>query len=281
MNILITGTTGFIGSHLLERLERNRFKIFALRRNKKKLISYKNISWINKGIEELDLIDFKDIETVIHLASVGVSPKFASIKKLEDINVRESLRLINLANIAGVERFIATGTCLEYGEEANNWLKIPPNATLKPLCSYSKSKAKSFKLLYDFACKSKIKLFYGRIFSAYGEGQYIKNFWPSLKLAAITGNDFYMTSGKQIRDFIKVEQVADHLLNAIFREDIFVGKPLVVNIGSGRGQSLKEFAIKEWKNFGAKGKLLPGKLENRTNEIKKMVANIENLNIKI
>ncbi len=90
-----------------------------------------------------------------------------------------------------------------------------------------------------------------------------------------------MTSGKQIRDFIKVEQVADHLLNAIFREDIFVGKPLVVNIGSGRGQSLKEFAIKEWKNFGAKGKLLPGKLENRTNEIKKMVANIENLNIKI
>ena len=102
-----------------------------------------------------------------------------------------------------------------------------------------------------------------------------------MKLAAITGNDFYMTLGNQIRDFIKVEEVAQHLLNAISREDVLTGKPLVVNIGTGFGQSLKEFAMKEWKNFGAKGELLPGKLESRINEIKQMVANIDNLNIKI
>ena len=281
MNILVTGATGFIGSHLMEKLKSSKFKIFALRRNKNLPKKNKNIYWINKGLEEVNLIDFKDIEIVIHLASVGVSPKVESIKKLDDINVKESLRLINLANNAGVKRFIATGTCLEYGKEADNWQNIPPNATLKPLCSYSKSKAKSFKLLYEFACKNKIQLFYGRIFSAYGEGQYKKNFWPSLKLAAITGNDFYMTLGNQIRDFIKVEEVAQHLLNAISREDVLTGKPLVVNIGTGFGQSLKEFAMKEWKNFGAKGELLPGKLESRINEIKQMVANIDNLNIKI
>jgi len=281
MNILVTGATGFIGSHLMEKLKRSKFKIFALRRNKNLPKKNKNIYWINKGLEEVNLIDFKDIEMVIHLASVGVSPKVESIKKLDDINVKESLRLINLANNAGVKRFIATGTCLEYGKEADNWQNIPPNATLNPLCSYSKSKAKSFKLLYEFACKNKIQLFYGRIFSAYGEGQYKKNFWPSMKQAAITGNDFPMTLGNQIRDFIKVEDVVQHLLNAIYREDVLTGKPLVVNIGTGSGQSLKEFAMKEWKNFGAKGELLPGKLDSRINEIKQMVANIDNLNIKI
>ena len=279
MNILVTGATGFIGSHLMEKLKRSKFKIFALRRNKYLPKKKKNIYWINKGLEEVNLIDFKDIEIVIHLASVGVSPKVESIKNLDDINVKESLRLINLANNAGVKRFIATGTCLEYGKEADNWQNIPPNATLKPLCSYSKSKAKSFKLLYEFACKNKIQLFYGRIFSAYGEGQYEKNFWPSMKLAAINGNDFPMTLGNQIRDFIKVEEVVEHLVNALHRKDIPIGYPLVVNIGSGNGQSLKDFAFQEWNNFGAKGDLLPGEIDGRNYEIKQMVANIDNLNL--
>ncbi len=279
MNILVTGATGFIGSHLIKKLELCGFNIFALRRNDSKLINNKNISWINKSLEELSLIDFKNIEIVFHLASVGVSPKKASIQKLEEINVRESFRLINLANNAGVKRLIAAGTCLEYGEEANKWQTIPPNASLKPLCPYSKSKAKSFKLLHDFASKNKIQLFYGRIFSAYGDGQYKDNFWPSLKSAAIKGNDFSMTNGEQIRDFIKIESVVQHLVNAIYRKDILIGKPLVLNIGSGFGQSLKEFAFKEWETFGAKGELLPGKLKGRSYEIKRMVANIKNLNL--
>ena len=281
MNIFVTGATGFIGSHLIKKLEFCGFNVHALIRNNNKLIKNKNISWINKGLEELRVIDFKNIHAVIHLASVGVSPKKASIQELEEINVKQSFRLINLANNAGVKRFIAAGTCLEYGAEANKWQYIPPNASLKPLCPYSKSKAKSFKLLFDFSLKNKIELFYGRIFSAYGDGQYKDNFWPSLKLAAITGNDFCMTSGKQVRDFIRVEEVVQHLVNAISREDILIGNPLVVNIGSGFGQTLKEFAIKEWKNIGAKGQLLPGKLKDRSYEIKQMFINIENLNLKI
>ena len=118
MNILVTGATGFIGSHLMEKLKSSKFKIFALRRNKNLPKKNKNMYWINKGLEEVNLIDFKDIEMVIHLASVGVSPKVESIKKLDDINVKESLRLINLANNAGVKRFIATGTCLEYEQRS-------------------------------------------------------------------------------------------------------------------------------------------------------------------
>ena len=110
----------------------------------------------------------QNFETVIHLASVGVSPKKASFAELEKINVKESLRLINLANNAGVKRFTAVGTCLEYGEESNNWKNIPPSASLKPLCPYSKSKAKSFKFLYDFACNNKIEFYYGRIFQHTG-----------------------------------------------------------------------------------------------------------------
>ena len=50
-------------------------------------------------------------------------------------------------------------------------------------------------------------------------GQHKDNFWPSLK-AAITGKDFKMSDGNQIRDFIPVEDVAFHILNACKRKDV-------------------------------------------------------------
>ena len=187
MNILVTGASGFIGSHLIKKLEGTKVNTFALKRINNKLTNKKNISWINKGLEDLILKDFININAVIHLACVGVSPKNASKTKLEEINVKQSLRLIDLACKAGVKRFVAAGTCLEYGKEANNWEKIPANANLKPLCPYSKSKAKSFKLIYDFACKNKIELFYGRIFSAYGKDSILEIFGHRLNQPLLVG----------------------------------------------------------------------------------------------
>ena len=52
-------------------------------------------------------------------------------------------------------------------------------------------------------------MFYGRIFSAYGDGQYENNLWPSLKRAANSGEDFKMTNAEEIRDFIHVDEVTN------------------------------------------------------------------------
>ena len=76
-------------------------------------------------------------------------------------------------------------------------------------------------------------MYYGRIFSAYGEGQYENNLWPSLVRATNSGKDFQMTKAEEIRDFIHVDEVTSYLVDAIFREDIKIGDPLVINIGSG------------------------------------------------
>ena len=76
-----------------------------------------------------------------------------------------AIRLMELAYKAGVRRFIAAGSCLEYGEEANNWDYIPPNALLKPICNYAKSKAKRLHLLNEFAKKEKLNFFMEEFFS--------------------------------------------------------------------------------------------------------------------
>ena len=86
-----------------------------------------------------------------------------------------------------------------------------------------------------------------------------------------------MTSGDQIRDFIKVEKVANHFVNAIFRTDINFYSPLVVNIGSGNGIKLRDFANNEWEKFNASGKLIIGGLKSRKDEISRMVADTKDL----
>ena len=72
MNILITGGSGFIGSYLIKTLNRLELNIFLLTRGTKPIKNnYKNITFINKSLEDLELNDFVGIEIVVHLAAKG------------------------------------------------------------------------------------------------------------------------------------------------------------------------------------------------------------------
>jgi UDP-glucose 4-epimerase len=217
------------------------------------------------------------VEAVIHLASAGVSPQKASWEDLEKINIAASLRLIQLSHQAGVRRFIAAGTCHEYGLEGENWEHIPTAAPLKPITPYGSSKAAGFLMLQAFAIAHQMEFFYGRIFAAYGEGQFDGNLWPSLRRAASRGANFPMTDGKQVVDFVPVKDVAKHLAIATYRSDIIAGKPFVVNIGSGKGISILEFAKRYWIELGSSGTLEPGALPNRPNQLARMVADTDGL----
>jgi UDP-glucose 4-epimerase len=279
MKLLITGGTGFIGSYLLAELLQAGHQVVAVRRvGSEPVISLeKEPLWIERSFLELSTSDLTGVEAIIHLASAGVSPQKASWEDLEKINIAASLRLIQLSHEAGVRRFIAAGTCHEYGLEADNWERISPAAPLKPITPYGSSKAASFLMLQAFAIANQMEFFYGRIFSAYGEGQFAGNLWPSLRQAALQGADFPMTDGGQLVDFIPVQAVAKNLATAICRKDIVAGNPFVVNIGSGQGISVLEFAKRCWSELGGSGALKPGALPNRPHQLARMVADTSGL----
>ena len=201
--------------------------------------------WCEGDLSSLRATDLEGVEAVLHLASAGVSPKPASWDELMQVNVLGSLRLLERAAEAAVLRFVVAGSCHEYGNAARRYSKIPPDAPLEPQSPYGASKASAFQIIRTFCVKERLELFYGRIFSAYGEGQFEGNFWPSLSRAARNGHDFPMTSGAQVSDFIPVGDVASHLLKACVRPDLAPGHPLVVNVGSGIGVTLRTFAQKE------------------------------------
>lgn len=274
MRILLTGGTGFVGSHLLGVLLQAGHDVAVVRRpgSEPVIPLEQQPIWLERSLLDLTADDFVGLEVVIHLASAGVSPQQASWQELEEINVAVGLQLIQLAQQAGVRRFVAAGTCFEYGSEAEAWDRIPPSAPLRPTTPYGASKAAGFQMLETFAIAHPIELFYGRIFTAYGEGQFSGNLWPSLRQAALAGDDFPMTEGEQIRDFIPIAQVARHLGIAAERCDLKPFQPLVVNIGSGHGLRVVDFARQQWQHFGATGVLKPGAIPSRTGQMARLVA---------
>ena len=282
MRLFLTGGTGFIGSHALALALAEGHQVLALRRSP---ASFPVIplphppEWYEGDLFSLNSADLQGIDAVMHLASAGVSPKSASWDELVQTNVAGSLRLLELAEAAGVRRFVVAGSSHEYGNAARRFETIPPDAPLEPITPYGASKSAAFQLLRTFAIAHEQELVYGRIFSAYGEGQFAGNFWPSLRQAALAGDDFPMTSGRQVSDFIPVAAVAGHLLAACERCDVVPGVPLVVNVGSGRSKSLVTFAQAEWNRLEATGKLRPGVLPDRPNQIERYVPDLVGLRL--
>jgi nucleoside-diphosphate-sugar epimerase len=277
MKILLTGGTGFIGSHLLRLLGTTDHKVTALRRGSSQpcIDIGKEPLWLVKEMDSLEPIDFSGVDALVHLASLGVSPKTATWRDLLYWNVTVMMDLLEKAHAAGVRRFVLAGSSAEYGLAADKYDFIPADAPLLPTSPYAASKAAGFIVANTFAIEKSIELSYLRVFSAYGEGQYINNFWPSLRAAALSGQDFPMTPGEQVRDFMPVERVAEAFLHSI--EDLGVvknGVPFVANVGTGHPMSMLEFAEKCWTEWGAKGRIVAGAKSYRANEPMRFVPKV-------
>lgn len=279
MKIFVTGATGFIGSNFINHATAMDIEIVAQKRKtSKSRVEVKNpekVKWIAKELDEDLTEDLKGCDALIHFAAYSVLPPYKPLSECLYWNVYSPIKLMEKAENVGIRNIIIAGSCFEYGLTANEYEKIPPNAQLKPNESYGISKTLASQACISFAKDKKIKLQILRIFQAYGDGENENRFWPSLKRAALNGEDFQMSTGQQIRDFIHVSKVCEEFINALNNEEIFNGEPIVKNIGKGVGLTLIDFANMWWKKFGAKGILRPGEIEIRKGELKRIVADID------
>lgn len=230
--------------------------------------------WLTKPLEDLEVEDFSDCQTLVHFAATGVSPKPATWDECFRINTLGALELAQKAERAGIDRIVAAGTYAEYGRSGLRFESIPTDAPLEPTDPYAASKAASGTALAAFARNRNLRLFYGRVFSAFGDGQSEVNFWPQLKKAAHDGSDFSMTLGEQIRDFLPVESVAGVFLHACTRTDLQPGDPMIRNVASGVPVTLRAFAESWWTHWNACGNLKCGAVEYRPNEVMRYVPEI-------
>ncbi len=278
MRLFVTGGTGFIGSHFVRQALAAGHDVATLRRSessKPRIALDREPRWVNKPMSDVSPDDIASADALVHLAAVGVSPQRASWEEMFAVNVLESLRLWQTAAVAGVRRLVIGGSCYEYGRAADRVSFLTGGAPLEPVGGYAASKAAASMAAIALAAERSLELIVARPFHVYGEGQHQENFWPAMREAALSGQDYAMTAGEQVRDFVEVEAVAAALLDCSTRQDVVAGVPRVVNIGSGKPQMLREFAEYWWAHWKAAGQLRIGALPYRAGEVMRFVPALE------
>lgn len=281
MKIFLTGGTGFIGSHFLRQALAAGHEIVAQRRpgSCPRLPLSPEPVWVDRALDQDFEVELAGCDAVVHLASHTPNPPYASLDECLYWNVFATARLLQQAAAQGVQDVLVAGTCFEYGAAADGQEFVHPATEMRPSLSYPISKAACTTATLGLARHLGLRLQVLRIFQVFGEGEAAARFWPSLRTAALEGCDFAMSAGLQVRDFVPVEQVAREFLQALHFAAVEPSRPHIRNVGTGRAQSLLEFAREWWSTWGATGQLQPGQMGLRPGELPRLVANVQAVHI--
>jgi nucleoside-diphosphate-sugar epimerase len=274
MRIFVTGGTGFIGSHFINTAHVAGHEVVALRRpgSTSPIPLTSEPKWIEGSLADDHRDSLIECDALVHLAAAGVSPQKSSWQEMFQINVADSIKLLHAAYDTGIVHHIICGSCFEYGQSASRYDFIPVDAPLEPNTGYGASKAAASIGALAMARNCIPNLTILRPFHIFGLGQHHENFWPSLRNAALSGRDFSMTSGEQIRDFTPVDDVAKEFVSEL--QSSKSEMPNIRNLGTGKPQTLAEFARHWWKYWNASGNLLIGKESYRPNEVMRYVPEL-------
>ena len=242
MKALITGGSGFIGSHLTARLLSDGHEVTIVDRSLKyhNLPTHEKLKLYHENIlgNVADL--FKDIDIVFHLAAL-TRPQW-SIKypfETTEVNVLGTIRVLEHARDNKVKRVVFMSSSNLYGEV--DIYPTPEDTKPNPMNAYAISKqvgeqyCKLFELLYGLewnAC---------RPFNAYGTRMPISGYYTSALATFIhvLKNNLPLETygtGEQRRDFIYVDDIVDQLI--LMSTSKVHGEAF--NCGSGTNTSINE-----------------------------------------
>jgi len=278
MKIFLTGGTGFIGSNFLNSAHRSGYEVIALRMKGSvpRVKLEKEPIWVEGRLDENFSKIMIGCDVLVHFAAHSANPPYDSIEKCLYWNLTATLQLFNQAENSGIKKFIIAGSCFEYGLSGEDYEFIPTSAPLKPTNSYAASKAALSTALYSWTLDKKVEVQILRIFQVFGDGELDNRLWPSLKRSALKGENYSMTKGEQIRDFIHVDEVVKKFLNALKFKKTKKGFLRVINIGKGDPLTVVDFAKLWWNKWEAEGKLEVGVISYRENEIMRFVPEVDN-----
>ena len=160
MRVLITGITGFVGSHMAEYALGRGAQVFGSNRWRSKTENIEHlrskVTFIESDLRDVSsvraLLEISVPDYIVHLAAqsfVGVSwhapAETLQTNIISQVNLLEALRGLKMS-----PRFLATGSSEEYGLVLDNELPIKESNPLRPLSPYAVSKVTQDMMAYQY-----------------------------------------------------------------------------------------------------------------------------------
>jgi len=273
--VLVTGGSGFIGSHLVRRLVDLGAEVFVT-------VKYNSVIdnvrlarlWETVVPIEADLRNFSSLlrlreikpEVIFHLAAYNhVGDSFHQYSEAMGSNAEATTNLLEAYD--GYERFVYTSTSEVYGYQEG--VPFRETAVPFPLSPYAVGKytGELYARLKHRSQDMPVAVI--RPFNAFGPYQSAKAIIPELIIRCLRGQEVVTTGGRQTRDFNFVENLIDGFI-LIGTEDEAVGG--VWNVGSGVETSIKDLVMLIHRLTESKSELKIGALPYRPGEIWRMFA---------
>jgi len=252
--ILVTGASGFIGSHILPALLEQGYEVIALDKRKPLESGRLKIN-LHKGWMDVDadICDSLQMETlaerlkfnsIIHLAALAAPRVVEKTPPSETfrINVYGTYNVLKMAKEAGVKRVVFPSTAHVYGISP----KYMPTDETHPLALqdvYTTSKILGEQLCHLFYQNHHISYVALRMFNGYGPRQSLDYFIPAMINQAMNGS--IVLRGRHItKDFVYVTDIVDAILKVLPSE--YVG---ALNVGTGVQTTLEYVASYIAKSF--------------------------------
>ena len=175
--ILVTGGAGYIGSVLVRQLLKQNYQIRVVDNlsfggeSLIDLLDNDNFEFIKADVRDSDAMReaVKDVWGIVHLAAIVGDPACAKEPELtKEINLQASKAVYELAEQAGVERFIFASTCSNYGkmEDPNSF--VNEDSPLRPVSLYAETKVEFEQFLLGQAKDNNCKPTCLRYSTVYG-----------------------------------------------------------------------------------------------------------------
>ena len=272
--VIVVGGNGYLGSFLVKSLKEQGADVFIISRN----CEASNSQFI------VDITNFEETNTIIqkikpdivyHLAAnISRNRDFSIYENMAAVNVQGTLNI--LKSLEGIDaHFIFTSSSEIYG---NNESPFQENQIPKPVSPYSLSKINAEMLIQTYCINHQKKFTNLRVFNFYGENMPEEFFIPQMINSLKKGEDFLMTKGEQVRDFLYVSDVVSALILSAQNTNSY-GETM--NVCSGKGTKLSTLASAVNSTMKTKAKIILGAIPYRDNEVWEMIGDNSKIKNKI
>lgn len=276
--VLVTGASGFVGSHLVNKLNSKKAKIITLsKRGSKSMVNRVDEVGSVENFERInEIIKKNKINTIFHLAAQPIV-EIGQVNPIPtfEVNIRGTWNILEAARENNIQKVIIASTVHVYGDNP----KVPLKEKYFPQPSrpYETSKVCADLLAQSFADTYNLPVEIPRFVNIYGPGDLnFSRLIPKTIKNILNNEQPEVWDIGSVRDFLYIDDAINAYL-ILAEKQLDNGKRLrVFNFGTGKPIKIYDLVLKMIELANQKIKVkIENAPEERSNEIKKQYVSID------